>query len=408
MLSTSPVIVCGTLSIEWAALTSSFDTFDEFEVSDIVDPGSYIDTKTVLEFRRIKFGIAENLRMRQEEHRYHTPFFMVNELIEPKQCQEPVDRIWAVVALLSGDVQQLISDSHVVHYTEVGKQQYWKSYLSFMQLLGLQHPLDFWMTILSCQGLTKHPHLPSWCPDFNGKRHHDQLLLGTRAGFTTTDSTMSSQISLVAASALLAVKGFQIDVVRGVTSKTASEPHAGTPQLEENWLRDAFRLASEAQLAVAACDVAEIICQTMLCEVPGEARRNVEYGKAITSAYETWSQLSGASSANIVREGLILQFEFRTSVKRKFFSTIHGRVGLGPFNMEAGDLVCIVPGTPVVLILRAVDKETLLSSNVHSKEDLDGHTEFFHLIGDAWLHGCMNGEAFTAASRGPDREFVIA
>lgn len=82
--------------------------------------------------------------------------------------------------------------------------------------------------------------------------------------------------------------------------------------------------------------------------------------------------------------------------------------GLGPFDMEAGDLVCIVPGTSVVLILRAVERETLLSSNIHPKEDLDRYTEFFHLIGDAYLHGCMNGEAFTAASRGPDREFVIA
>ena len=214
---------------------------------------------------------------------------MINALIEPKQCQEPVDRIWAVVALLSDDVQQLISDSHVVDYTEMGKQQYWKSYLSFMQVLGLQDPRDFWETILACQGLTKHPQLPSWCPDFNGKRHYDRLILDLRAGFTTPDGAVSSEISLVAASALLAVKGFKIDVVRGVTTKTASEPPDRTPQLVENWLRDAFRLASEAQLADAACDVAEIICQTMFCEMPGEARsiHDVDYSKNIISAYET-------------------------------------------------------------------------------------------------------------------------
>ena len=94
--------------------------------------------------------------------------------------------------------------------------------------------------------------------------------------------------------------------------------------------------------------------------------------------------------------------------KRKFFSTIHGRVGLGSYDMEASDLVCILPGTSVVLILRAVERETLLSSNIHPKEGLDRYTEFFHLIGDAYLQGCMNGEAFTATSRGPDREFVIA
>ena len=146
----------------------------------------------------------------------------------------------------------------------------------------------------------------------------------------------------------------------------------------------------------------------MFCETPGEARYDVEYGKDIISAYEAWSQLSSASSTNVLRDIVRYRVGFTRIAKRKFFSTIHGRVGLGPFNMEGSDLVCIIPGTSVVLVLRAVERETLLSSNIHPKEDLERYTEFFHLIGDADVHGCMNGEAFTATSRGPDREFVIA
>ena len=57
LLSTSPVIVCGTLSIEWEALTSSVDPFhDSLGVARIVEPAVYVDTKNVSEFVALRSG----------------------------------------------------------------------------------------------------------------------------------------------------------------------------------------------------------------------------------------------------------------------------------------------------------------------------------------------------------------
>jgi hypothetical protein len=61
---------------------------------------------------------------------------------------------------------------------------------------------------------------------------------------------------------------------------------------------------------------------------------------------------------------------------RSFFTTLDGRVGLGPSNLETGDTVCIFCNTFTPFIIR-------------SRES--GHSE---LIGEAYVHGLMYGEIF--------------
>ena len=60
----------------------------------------------------------------------------------------------------------------------------------------------------------------------------------------------------------------------------------------------------------------------------------------------------------------------------RFFRTRTGFMGTGPLWMEAGDSVWLVPGAEVFLILR-------------EKSDRDR----FQLVGDAYVHGLMHGEA---------------
>jgi hypothetical protein len=80
----------------------------------------------------------------------------------------------------------------------------------------------------------------------------------------------------------------------------------------------------------------------------------------------------------------------------------------GPPDMRSGDVVCIMKGLDQVFILRPADREALHSNGVHPEEDLQGQSELFSLLGDAYVHGCMNGEASTGPGRGPDRDLVLA
>ncbi|KAH7351367.1 heterokaryon incompatibility protein-domain-containing protein [Rhexocercosporidium sp. MPI-PUGE-AT-0058] len=66
----------------------------------------------------------------------------------------------------------------------------------------------------------------------------------------------------------------------------------------------------------------------------------------------------------------------RAAIKRAFFTTERGYMGLGPENMEEGDLIYILSGGQVPFILRP----TIL-------------TEGFSLVGESYIHGIMDGEA---------------
>ncbi|KAH8592869.1 hypothetical protein B0O99DRAFT_629186 [Bisporella sp. PMI_857] len=66
----------------------------------------------------------------------------------------------------------------------------------------------------------------------------------------------------------------------------------------------------------------------------------------------------------------------RATIKRAFFVTEKGYMGLGPSSMEEGDLVYVLSGGQVPFILRP----TRLA-------------EGFSLVGESYVHGIMDGEA---------------
>jgi hypothetical protein len=62
---------------------------------------------------------------------------------------------------------------------------------------------------------------------------------------------------------------------------------------------------------------------------------------------------------------------------RRFFRTEKGRLGWGPDQMREGDVVCVVNGGVVPLVLRAVGERGI------------------EVIGDAYIHGIMDGEVMS-------------
>lgn len=61
---------------------------------------------------------------------------------------------------------------------------------------------------------------------------------------------------------------------------------------------------------------------------------------------------------------------------RRLFKTAQGRLGFGSINISEGDNVCIISGSSTAHVLRVIG---------HDQEQ-------FHFIGEAYVHGMMNGE----------------
>jgi hypothetical protein len=74
--------------------------------------------------------------------------------------------------------------------------------------------------------------------------------------------------------------------------------------------------------------------------------------------------------------------------QRTLLRTDRGHIGLGPQSMQVGDTVWIMPGCSSPLVLRRSDKFSQPSPNSEPLHEMKQM-----LIGDAYVHGVMNGEA---------------
>ena len=77
--------------------------------------------------------------------------------------------------------------------------------------------------------------------------------------------------------------------------------------------------------------------------------------------------------------------------ERPFYTTNNSRIGRSAFSMKAGDAICVFYGAGSVFIL-------------HYEQSSEG----WKLIGDAYLHGCMDLDIMPRAGRGPDLKFTMS
>ncbi|KAK8090460.1 hypothetical protein PG997_005421 [Apiospora hydei] len=86
---------------------------------------------------------------------------------------------------------------------------------------------------------------------------------------------------------------------------------------------------------------------------------------------------------------------------KRFFVTEKGYIGWGPKSAEVGDSISMLPGADVPFLVRK------LTGDVMPKSDEDGDVVNCTLVGEAYVHGLMNGEALAAVERGEVREQTI-
>jgi hypothetical protein len=97
----------------------------------------------------------------------------------------------------------------------------------------------------------------------------------------------------------------------------------------------------------------------------------------------------------------------RATESRRFFVSTKGYVGLAPFHAEIGDLCCILFGGQTPFILRNC-------SHTHPKIQyiFGGEGNPYLFIGESYVHGIMDGEAYEESKRGDSdaklEKFVLA
>lgn len=156
-----------------------------------------------------------------------------------------------------------------------------------------------------------------------------------------------------------------------------------------------------------------------------EQLRSADYShRRTTSIIGGFWQESNQPDPKIARRNAFHHAVECASEGRRFFVTRTGYIGVGPRNMSVGDHAFILHGSQVPFILRSADRavacqgeriETMSSATAsqptyvlagkHAKAPeqqkvcYETHTELNYIIGDAYVHGVMNGEALRSEAQ---------
>jgi hypothetical protein len=94
-------------------------------------------------------------------------------------------------------------------------------------------------------------------------------------------------------------------------------------------------------------------------------------------------------------EEALSEFECLSDIatRRTYIGTVDGRVGLAPIEAQVGDLICILYGANTPYLVRRSEKENPYP---------------LRLVGDAYVHGLMYGEALLMPERQFEGDIVIS
>ena len=124
---------------------------------------------------------------------------------------------------------------------------------------------------------------------------------------------------------------------------------------------------------------------------PSGAQLDTPFAKARYPQHVRWSSADTMSSAPPPKEVVeeIFSWVSLWTKGRKIFVTQKGFLGLGPAEVEPGDVVCILFGgnLPYVIRRRPQDEYTFL--------------------GPSYVHGIMDGEAYDGVEQIPHETFVL-
>jgi hypothetical protein len=264
------------------------------------------------------------------------------------------------------------------------------------------------LNVLCCRlGQDPALGLPSWAPDWTSKRFQNQL--STTAGYIATGYT-STDAEFSHDSRILTVTGCclgKVDVLGEAYTEARPEVFL-TDQMKETireWLRLALQGSSSAARERSLDkenDRINTFWRTLICnraEPPYQLnekwyRSMFDVARGAVAVPEEGIQDSMISDEEKLQgyvTPLVASLDNRM-FGRRFFSSgdALGMMGMGPTQVELGDHICLLMGCDIPIILRS-----------------EGH--HFVLVGEAYVHGFMQGEADTMiqSRRLPLRKFSI-
>ena len=390
--SRKATIYCTNCQYPWDTFTSILGWLRGNDVdSPLYAKGELNSIETILMIMRLSGSKRDSVEQPLPK--------LLSVLQDSRACKStlPIDKIYGVLGLVSSEEASKIEVDYNLDAAEL-----------FTRVATSELSKERGLEILYlCNKSAKKSAVkaPSWVPDWTQSCHHDTLV-GLKydcaaAGISTPNFRIQHRVLISRGRILDSIQS--VELLRkipkgGKVSEYSPELLKGEtfweqPELKFNeyfenatvigreWVTNAISIAFPGKTITK--EAHENLWRTFCCNRTDDKKIPPYDWSEYFSAWVTWmtrpeekmSKMNGRQAHEMSLRSTRFMNSFGVwCYNRRFFRSNQGRFGWAPDQARPGDKLCILNGLAVPLILRAKDSGR------------------FEIIGDAYVHGIMDGE----------------
>lgn len=358
------LMMCGDTEIDWdiAALASTYIRKSTGIRQLWGFPNSHINNIYIMRHRSV--------------HKTFSPPQLLT-WVRSFDASDPLDRVYALMGM--PPIANMVPPWEV-DYVKTRKQLYLEfAARSVLEVQGLN--------VLACVQHAEaiQQNFPSWVPQWD----HNQTIIPISRSFAFEwkacgDSNVSAEVNLL--NSVLQIEGIVFDTIdTNIDIDSLAWFDSRSHVLAQHPLLDFWRTqninATEYPTGETSIEAfAAVLTAGLDCNANKATEKREEFSADFKSYVARLLQVSGQDTKSL-KVGKVSEnwskYEYRArtcSMNRSFFTTKRGLMGLGPNALLADDVVCVFLGGIVPFVLRPGQGR-------------------YQLVGDAYVHGLMDGEA---------------
>ena len=306
--------------------------------------------------------------------------------LDELQCTDPRDRLFGFAGLLCEREQTKILVDYSKPCSEV--------FSLTAKALFPDHGPDI-LSLCQTTGLSRRIDLPSWVPDWTSRiiipLHHHREMLFNASGSSGNEIFTVEQFPATAVSEVLPLQGVLVDVIYKVGSeldqRDGRNDYDRMANALKDWIKETQDLLPNNHRYEDPKDLSEALYMTPYAGVSLNVTRlqtleepEIEFLAQIYHETVEEDPEKTQWKLQIIKYASAMHAD-----DRRAFSSRKGFLGLGPKLAQPDDVICIFMGGQTPYIIRP------------------GEDGKYRLIGDAYVHGIMDGEFM---AQGPEIEGI--
>lgn len=385
LLAKDAVLVCGTRFLDWKRFCMMIVLMRAQNLTNLLTSPDFSEPQLEVAVSNIlNLHMTADKAQRGLSPKEFTLFLNSGRL---RKVTEPVDRVWGFLGLADPELRKAAKP--LISYSSESRRDFYKTYADIGRLLLLRDPE---LCLLSIAPPASTPAgMPSWCPNFHAAWLNNSLPLPGRLKFRFHAGIGRNEIGKPEVKFghdpnTLMLRGFRLDKVDKIAKLDFGPPNSWEEERLPTAPQEKLVLWDQQCLAIARSvfrrsltNIPDAHVRTMLMDsMADEPRRSALKAYANFRKYinDFGNKYPAGFTADELAAVLKVAGDVNAASPRAYFSTVGGRVGLGPRNLVSGDTVCIVHGAKLPYVMRF-------------KPGGGSSCEF---LGDAYVDGVMYGE----------------